>query len=124
MKIFRSIAILACMFVGFSMHSHEDDSMTCMEKVPEQGVIASITQCAREHIWCILALTGALGYIYMQSTIRVTKSNMYEAALEEAHEHIDELEAQVIELNNAILKYEQLYTLLNPMIKKMFGGKK
>lgn len=106
---FLSIVMLA-LFMHTSVSCHQDDdSMTRMSEVPTRDIIASTLKHAREHVWCMAALTAALGYIYVKSVLDAMKPDPYEGPLREAH-------AKIAELEQALMQYEQIYRLLKPVL--------
>lgn len=112
MNIFRCSVLIALICANSFLYSQEDasDSMTCLDTIPTRGVVSHVTEYAREHMWCMLAVGACIGYIYVNSLLESMKPNPYEGPLREAHEHIAELEA-------AIMKYEQVYRVLKPVLK-------
>jgi hypothetical protein len=113
MKSFGCMVLAALMFGTISLYGADqvhDDSMTYMDTMPTRGVISHVTQYVRDHMWCMLAVSACLGYIYVNAFLESIRPNPYEGPLKEAHERIAELEA-------AMMKYEQVYRVLKPVLK-------
>ncbi len=109
----RMLFIVAlALFVNASVFCHQDDdTMTRMTEMPSRGLFASTLKHAREHVWCMAALTAAFGYIYVKSVLDAMKPDPYEGPLREAH-------ARIAELEKAIMQYEQIYRFLEPVLRK------
>ncbi len=106
-----SIVMLAlCVHASVSCHQ-DDDTMTRMTEIPTYSFFGSTLRHAREHVWCMAALTAALGYIYAKSVLDAIKPDPYEGPLREAH-------AKIAELEKALLQYQQIYRFLEPVLRK------